>query len=64
MIKLKKKPQYEFAVYGPYGSNKYYGIMMASRTSRSIAEEALRLARRDVAAGAYLWACRSSGESC
>jgi len=65
MNRLKSKaPQYDFALYAPYGDNPYYGVMMASWVPRDVALQALRLARRDVAADAYLWACRSSGESC
>jgi len=59
-----KAPEYDFALYEPYGDNPYYGVMMASWVPRDVALEALRLARRDVARDAYLWACRSSGESC
>jgi hypothetical protein len=65
MNQLKSKtPQYDFALYAPYGDNPYYGVMMASWVPRDVAAEALRLARRDVARDAYLWACRSSGQSC
>lgn len=59
-----KTPQYDFALYQPYGSNTSYGVMMASWVPREIATEALRLARRDVAADAYLWSCRSTGTAC
>ena len=59
-----KAPQYDFALYAPYGDNPYYGVMMASWVPHDVALEALRLARRDVARDAYLWACRSSGQSC
>lgn len=59
-----KAPQYEFALYGPYGDNPYFGVMMASWVPRDVAAEALRLARRDVVPDAYLWACRSTGERC
>jgi hypothetical protein len=65
MNRLKSKaPQYDFALYEPYGDNPYYGVMMASWVPHHVAMEALRLARRDVAHDAYLWACRSSGQSC
>ncbi|WP_175148190.1 hypothetical protein [Paraburkholderia ultramafica] len=65
MSDLKSKaPQYDFALYEPYGDNPNYGVMMASWVSRDDAIEALRLARRDVAPDAYLWACRGSGQSC
>jgi hypothetical protein len=65
MNRLKSKaPQHDFALYAPYGDNPYYGVMMASWVPRDVALEALQLARRDVAHDAYLWACRSSGESC
>src|SRR2546425_2262270 len=59
-----KASQYNFALYEPYGDNPYYGVMMASWVPRDVAMKALRLARRHVAPDAYLWACRSSGESC
>ena len=65
MNQLKAKaPQFDFAVYEPYGNNPYYGVMMASWVPRDVALEALRLARRDLAPDAFLWACRSSGEHC
>jgi hypothetical protein len=65
MNQLKSKaPQYDFTLYAPYGDNPYYGVMMASWVPRDVALEALRLARRDVARDAYLWACRSSGQNC
>jgi hypothetical protein len=59
-----KAPQYDFALYQPYAGNSYYAIMMASWVDETVARQALRDARRDVAAGAYLWRCRSSGDSC
>ena len=65
MNRLKSKaPKYDFALYAPYGNNPHYGVMIASWVPRDVAMEALRLARRDVARDAYLWACRSSGERC
>ena len=65
MNKLKAKaPQHDFVVYAPYGSNTNYGVMMASWAPRDVATEALRQARKDVAADAFLWSCRGSGESC
>lgn len=65
MEKLKAKaPKYDFALYGPYGANTHYGIMMASWVPKEIAQEALRIAHQEVAKDAYLWACRSTGESC
>jgi hypothetical protein len=59
-----KAPQHDFVVYGPYGSNTYFGVVMATWVPRDVAVEAQRLARRDVAADAYIWSCRGSGESC
>ncbi len=65
MKRLKTKaPQFDFVLYAPYGENQYYGVMMATWVPRGVALEALKLARRHVAPDAYLWACRSSGESC
>lgn len=65
MNQLKAKaPQYDFVLYAPYGSNPYYGIMMASWVPKDVALKALKAAREDVVPDAYLWACRSTGESC
>jgi hypothetical protein len=65
MKRLKAKaPQYDFALYAPYGSNPYYGVMMATWVPKDVALEALEAARRDVVPDAYLWACRSTGDSC
>ncbi|WP_298826204.1 SPOR domain-containing protein [uncultured Piscinibacter sp.] len=65
MNRLKAKaPKYDFVVYLPYGANPFYGVMMATWTSREVAQQALREARASVAPDAYLWACRSTGESC
>lgn len=65
MNRLKaNSPQYDFALYAPYGNNPYFAVMMASWVPRDVAMEALLLARRDVVPDAYLWACRSSGAGC
>ena len=65
MNQLKAKaPQYDFVVYGPYGSNPNYAIMMATWVSKDVANQALHAARTAVVGDAYPWACRSSGESC
>jgi hypothetical protein len=65
MKSLKSKaPQYDFALYEPYGDNPNFGIMMASWVPRDVALEALDIARRTVARDAVLWACRSKGDSC
>ncbi len=65
MNKLKAKaPQYDFVLYAPYGANTYYAVMMATWVPKDVAKEALRLAQRDVARDAIIWACRSSGDSC
>lgn len=65
LTRLKAKaPQYDFVLYAPYGSNTNFAIVMACWVPRSVALEALRVAQRDVAHDAYLWACRSSGDSC
>lgn len=65
MNRLKARaPQHDFVVYMPYGQNPYYSVMMATWVSREVADKALRAARADVVAGAYLWKCPSSGESC
>ncbi|WP_456767809.1 hypothetical protein [Bradyrhizobium sp. USDA 3650] len=59
-----KAPQYDFALYGPYGDNPNYGVMMASWVPRDVAQKVLDAARRTVARDAFLWACRSTGSSC
>jgi hypothetical protein len=59
-----KSPQYDFQLYAPYGSNTYYGVMMATWVPRDVAQQALEAAKRDVVADAYLWACRSTGQAC
>jgi hypothetical protein len=65
LTRLKTKaPQYDFVLYAPYGGNTNFAIVMACWVPRSVALEALRFAQRDVAQDAYLWACRSSGDSC
>ncbi len=60
----RKAPQYDFVVYLPYGANPSYGVMMATWVSKEVAQQALRAARQSVVPDAYLWACRSGGESC
>jgi hypothetical protein len=65
MNRLKKKaPQFDFVLYEPYGTNTNYGIMMATWVPREVALEALQLARHQVARDAFIWACRSTGDSC
>ena len=59
-----KAPRYDFALLGPYGDNPYYAVALASWVPRDVAEDVLRLARRAVAPGAYIWACRSTGHEC
>lgn len=48
-------PQYDFALYGPYEGNKYWGIMMAAWVSRTDAQKVLAIAKSKVNPGAYLW---------
>ena len=65
MNRLKAKaPKYDFVVYGPYGGNTNYAVIMATWVSKEVADKALRAARAEVVRDAYLWACRSSGEHC
>lgn len=65
MNQLKAKaPKYDFVLYLPYGANASYAVMMATWVSRGVAQKALREARASVVSDAYLWACRSTGESC
>lgn len=60
----RKAPQYDFVVFMPYGANPSYGVMMATWVSKEVAQQALRAARQSVVPDAYLWACRSGGDSC
>lgn len=60
----RKAPQYDFVVFMPYGANPSYGVMMATWVSRDVAQQALRAARQAVVPDAYMWACRSGGDSC
>lgn len=60
----KKAPQYDFVVFLPYGANPSYGVMMATWVAKDVAQQALRAARKSVVPDAYIWACRSGGESC
>jgi len=61
---LKKQfPQYDFELYAPCGSNKYYGIMIASWASRQRAQEALEVARK-IDRTSYIWKCRNTGDTC
>lgn len=65
MERLKRKaPQYDFEVYAPYEGSAYHSIMMATWVSREVAEMAVDLAKRDVKGDAFIWACRSTGETC
>jgi len=65
MNRLKNKaPTYDFELYAPYDGNSYYGVMMATWTPYDVAKEALQLARRFVAPDAFIWSCRSSGDTC
>jgi hypothetical protein len=59
-----KAPKYDFVVYQPYGANSSYGVMMATWVAREVAQKALVEARASVAPDAFLWACRSGGETC
>jgi hypothetical protein len=65
MLRLKRKaPQYDFVVYAPYGTNLYYGIMIATWVSREVAQQALAFARRDVKPDAFIWKCPQEGSVC
>jgi hypothetical protein len=64
MSQLKaKNPEYDFELYAPYGSNKYYGIMMASWASKQRANEALAVAKR-IERTSFIWSCRDTGDTC
>jgi len=61
---LKSKyPAYDFELYAPYGSNKHYGIMIASWVSKERAAEALAAAKK-IDRTSFIWSCRSKGDSC
>lgn len=60
----KKAPQYDFIVYMPYGANPNYAVMMATWVGKDVAQQALRAAQKSVVPDAFVWACRSGGESC
>jgi hypothetical protein len=60
----RKAPQHDFVVYMPYGANPNYAVMMATWVGKDVAQQALRAARQSVVADAFVWACRSGGESC
>ena len=64
MKALKSKyPNYDFELYGPYGSNPKFGIMIAAWVSRERADEALRVAKT-IDKTSFLWQCRSTGDAC
>ncbi|MEA2876991.1 MAG: hypothetical protein QOF14_2187 [Hyphomicrobiales bacterium] len=64
MTALKSKyPNHDFELYGPYGSNPSFGIMIASWVSKERAEEALRAAKA-MEKTSFLWACRNTGDQC
>lgn len=64
LSELKSRyPNYDFELYAPYGSNRSYGIMIASWVSRERANEALAVAR-NIDVSSFIWACRSTGEEC
>jgi hypothetical protein len=56
-------PDYDFELYGPYGSNPSYGIMMAAWVSQERAAEALRAAKK-IEPTSLIWSCRGSGDEC
>jgi hypothetical protein len=51
----KKCPNLDFELYAPYGSNTYWGVMLASFVSRSRANEALQVARSQIDPSSYIW---------
>jgi hypothetical protein len=56
-------PAYDFELYAPYGSNRSYGIMIASWVSRERANEALAAAKK-IEPTSFVWSCRGAGEEC
>jgi hypothetical protein len=56
-------PAYDFELYAPYGSNRSYGIMIASWVSRERANEALGAAKK-IEPTSFIWSCRGTGEEC
>src|SRR5205807_2274740 len=64
MKELKAKhPEYDFELFGPYGSNTSYGIMIASWVSRERAAEALQAAKK-IEPTSFTWSCRGTGDAC
>jgi len=64
LSELKSRyPTYDFELYAPYGSNAYYGIMIASWVSRERATEALAAAKK-IERTSFIWSCRSTGDRC
>jgi hypothetical protein len=64
MNSLKRKyPDYDFELYGPYGSNPSFGIMIASWVSRERANEALNAAKK-IEPTSFMWSCRGTGDAC
>ena len=59
-----KAPQYDFALYEPYGNNSHFGIMMASWVPHDVALQVLDIAKQTLAHDAFIWACRDTGDSC
>jgi hypothetical protein len=51
----RRFPQIDVDVYGRYMGNPYYGVMLASWTSRDRAREALDFARANIVRDAYRW---------
>lgn len=64
MADLKRKhPKYDFELFAPYGTNRSYGIMIATWTSAERAHEALEEAKK-IDPTSFIWACRGTGDEC
>ena len=56
-------PQFDFIAYEPYSGNTWFAIMMATWVSDSVANAALKDARK-FGLGGKIWSCRQRGSSC
>ena len=62
-ILKEKHPKYDFTLYAPYDGNTNYGIMIATWASFGIAQKALAVAKT-INPTAFIWSCRSTGDTC
>ncbi|AAZ27756.1 hypothetical protein [Colwellia psychrerythraea] len=64
--RLKRKfPELDFVVYDKYPDNANYGIMMATWTSKEIANRAAKFAKEHIRNDSFVWHCRGTdGMTC